>query len=83
MFCITLCGPRTNKFGDPCVRPKPLRVILPLVRKLVPGPPIVWVRIETCTACLHSNQNVDKTATMLRFSNIATSAAVEEIDHQF
>ena len=65
-----------------CVRPKSLRVILPLVRKLVPGPPIAWVRIETCTACLYSNQNVDKTATMLRFSNVATSAVVEEIDHQ-
>jgi len=25
--------------------------------------------VETCIACLHSDQNTDKTATMLRFAN--------------
>ena len=44
--------------------------------------PLVWVLVEICIACLYSNQNIE-TATMLRFSNIATSAAVEESDHQF
>jgi len=37
--------------------------------------PLAWVLIEICKACLYSNQNIE-TAAMLRFSNIATSAAV-------
>ena len=37
--------------------------------------PLAWVLVEICEACLYSNQNIE-TATMLRFSNIATSAAV-------
>ena len=45
--------------------------------------PLVWVLVEICIACLYSNQNIDKTAIMLRFSNIATSAAFKECDHLF
>ena len=29
------------------------------------GPSSFWILVETCTAGLYSNQNVDKTATML------------------
>ena len=33
-------------------------------------PPSFWALVKTCIACLYSNQNIDKTATMLRFAKI-------------
>ena len=33
------------------------------------GPLASWVLVETCSACLYNNQNMDKTASLLRYRN--------------
>jgi len=61
-----------------------------LIRKFTRGyedryrsPLVSGTLVETCIAWLYSNQNIDKTATMLKFANMTTSVAVEESDLQF
>jgi len=42
---------------------------LPGVRIPIPAPFASGALVEACMACLYSNQNIDKIATMLRFTN--------------
>jgi len=47
----------------------PLREILPRDTRTETVPQASGALVENCVACFYSNQNIEKTATLLRFRN--------------
>jgi len=79
MYCIEKSRPTCDIVGTYWCPPPSFGargIVRPLsrpwVRRSISGP-LAWFLVEICIACLYSNQNVET----------ATSAAVEESDHQF
>jgi len=50
----------------------PLKEIYRVVRKPIPRTLVSGVLVETCIACLYTNQNIDKTVSMLKYRNRLT-----------
>jgi len=55
--------------GHNKIRGEAASEFLPPVATGLSRPPNFPVLIETCIACMYSNQNIDETATLLRFRN--------------
>ena len=66
-FCPKICV--FNAFAGFSSEAGLLREILPGGTKTNTGPLASGFLVETCTACLYSCQNIDKTATNLRCRN--------------
>ena len=60
MFCITLCGPRTKKFGDPCFKEQQHISAAEFLWALqaIPTPPSDELYSEPHAVTLELNENV-------------------------